>query len=144
MKRLMLIFLLVTPFCRAADDEAVPIHHLGNQLDDQPDQPIEPIRVRLVAPVNRSSSGLHHIPEDLGPRVSFLYLQDNLINHINPKEILEKYPRLRYIDLSGNPLSQESVDELRNRAQEAGRELEVIAKDMVPGGEVIKPAKKYW
>ncbi len=74
-----------------------------------------------------------------------LSLNNNYISSVNP-QILNQFPALLYLDLNQNPLNQKNVDELREAAQQANRNIEVIADDIgdqyAPPGAGIKPAKK--
>ncbi len=83
------------------------------------------------------------IPADLNlPELVNLYLQNNQIDEIDPQEfrlILQGLPNLMMLDLSGNAISQENVDALREVARATHPNLMIIAEDI--GGVVLKPAK---
>ncbi len=64
-----------------------------------------------------------------------LDLSNNDIQKINPQRLLEQFPKLLRINLSGNTnLDKRLIDELRERADKAGRDtLEIIAEDIRVG-----------
>ncbi len=63
-----------------------------------------------------------------------LNLSNNDIQHINPQRLLEQFPKLKTIDLSGNMnLDARLIDDLRDEAKKVGRNLEVIADDVAVG-----------
>ena len=166
MKRLifMFIYLLVTPLCKAADDEeALPVRHLVDQPAEQPEGQmagqldlhllggvIENIPPGLILParVDRSNQELFNIPDDLGlapnDAVVELNLNNNHIGYVDP-QIFARFPYLYVLNLNRNPLAQENVDELRAAAQQTGRNIWIIADDIgeeYQGAGGIKPAKR--
>ncbi len=166
---LMLIYLLViTPFCKAADvpdnkgKEEIENWESWNQaVADIPDwQQAEELllseRDILTIPENLDlpdiemldlrKNSIVAIPDNLKlPKLKYLYLSKNHIESFDAR-ILEKLPNLRILDLSKNSLTQENVDQLKNKANEIGRPGLMIIADKI--GEQhsysgsIKPAKK--
>ncbi len=86
------------------------------------------------------------IPDDLElHELRWLHLSNNNILVINPKRLLEQFPKLKRIDLSNNPqLYHENIQELRDRAREAGRgdSLTIIAENIRPEGDGIKGSEE--
>jgi len=75
------------------------------------------------------------------PKLQRLYLHENHIEYVDP-QILQQFPQLNYLNLNKNPLTQENVDKLREAAQQANRNIKIIADDIgekyLPEGHYIK------
>ena len=70
-----------------------------------------------------------------------LELRGNQISQINnANQILALFPALTHLNLNQNPLTDQEVNKLRDAAQEAGREITIIANDI--GDQYTPPAIK--
>ena len=128
MKRLMfmLIFLLVIPFCKAAD----PDESWNQAVANMPNwQQLENLDLR--------SKGITKIPVNLKlPNLMRLNLTGNDIKYVD-LEILEGLPNLRLLVLNKNPLTQENINNLKEKAKDVGLrdragclELSIIADEL--------------
>ncbi len=148
MKKLMFISLLVIPFCKAADPdqrwyEAVQnrpdwqqlgiLSLIGKELQAIPGNLIAPNLKELILDCNE----IQDIPDNLTlPNLEELYLANNHIYYVNP-QIFHQFPRLNYLHLNQNPLTPENVDDLKLAAQQANRNITIIADDI--GDEYLAP-----
>ncbi len=94
-----------------------------------------------------SNNEIAAIPTDLNlPQLEYLDLDENYIDRIEYQSILAQFPRLIYLNLNKNPLTQESIHMLREEAARIGRDIEIIADDIglkySNPAEQIKPAKR--
>ena len=174
MKKLMFIFLLVIPFCKAANPDqswhnavqhipnwqqqvelslnnsqivAIPdnfnppnlewLYLDNNQIVAIPDN-FNPPHLQILDLINNQ---IVAIPDNFNsPNLQRLYLDNNNIQEINPKRLLEQFPHLVYLNLSNNPLHPADIRRLRELAQEAGRNIDIIAENILPEGYGIKRA----
>jgi len=86
-----------------------------------------------------SNNNIGAIPDNFNsPDLQYLYLRNNQIEEINPKRLLEQFPNLIYLDLSDNPLHPDNIRDLREEADAADRNIEIIADNIRPEGQDIK------
>ncbi len=113
----------------------------NNQIQAIPDNLIAPNLRALILNFNL----IQDISDNLTlPNLEELFLDNNHIYYVNP-QIFNQFPRLRYLYLDQNPLTQENVNELRAAAQQADRRIHIIADDI--GDQYayagsMKPAKR--
>ncbi len=160
MKRLMLtlIYLLViTPFCRAADvpdDKGKGKEKIEEEIENLESwyQAVADIpNWQQAENLYLSGMGITNIPKNLNlPNLMRLDLSENHIEYIDP-EILEGLPNLRLLVLNKNPLTQENIKELEEKAEDVGLrdragclELSILARNLKesPYSGSIKPAKR--
>ncbi len=104
----------------------------NNQLIALPTNFNPPQLRRLYLDRNR----LGALPANFNPpQLEYLYLRGNQFDHIYP-EILDKFPNLKRLDLSNNPIYEggtDGVNALRAYAVEHYPNLEIIADNILPG-----------
>jgi len=126
----MLISLLIIPFCKAADPDQSwnqAVQHIPNW---QQEEVLRLYNNQIVA-----------IPDNFeAPNLQWLLLNKNQIDEINPERLLEQFPHLVYLNLSNNPLHPADIRRLRDLAQEAGRDIQITADNILPEGHGIKKA----
>ena len=157
----MFIFLLVIPFCKAADPDQSWYQAVQNVTASRPDlqqelyldlahKQIPAIPANLNLPqlqgLNLGNNQIYAIPANLAlPNLTMLLLHNNHIDYVDP-QIINQFPRLNYLHLNKNPLTQKNVDELRAAAQKANRVIQITANDIGDQysgpGIRIKPAKR--
>jgi len=151
MKNLMFIFLLVIPFCKAADPDQSwydAVQHIPNwqqqaelNLDDNQIGAIpDNFNLHNLRYLNLINNQIVAIPNNFNsPDLRTLSLSNNNIDQINPERLLEQFPQLVYLNLSNNPnLHLKNIEDLRDAAARAGRNIEIIANNIRPGGQDIK------
>ena len=128
MKRLMfmLIFLLVIPFCKAADpdeswyqavadipnwQEAQELNLTGKAIYSIP----EGLNLPYLRHLLLMNNYITDFPEDFTfPNLMTLFLGNNLIEELDPAKFTrERLPNLARLDVSINPISQENAAALR-------------------------------
>jgi len=88
-----------------------------------------------------SNNLIQAIPDDLElHELRRLDLSYNDIREVNPARLLEQFPRLEYINLSNNPVYQEYIQDLRDAAYAANRNIKIIADNIISKGSGIKKA----
>ena len=113
MKQLMFISLLVIPFCEAA----APLGSWNKALDESyPDVQGRPMLTKIDL-ANKGITDIPEWPEDLNfDKLKELILSGNRIGFINPY-ILEKLPKLKFLDVTGNTLLERNVTRLKEEAK---------------------------
>ena len=165
MKKFMFIFLLVIPFCKAADVNASWNRAFQSLPDWEREEPtvlrlqhqkIETIPGDLDLPnldiLNLCNNQIEAIPANLPPTLMNLILDHNEIkaipanlehfnlislslnfnhiDHVNPARLLQQFPNLLFLDLNGNPLTPNNVQQIRDAATAAGRTIKIKADDI--------------
>ncbi len=81
-------------------------------------------------------NSIEEIPASINiPQLEKLYLNRNNISKFDKddlKQLLTQFPKLKYLNLTGNPLGQLDMKGLRETARKAGRSIEIIAKNTDP------------
>ena len=174
MKKLMFIFVLVIPICKAADPDASwyqAVQHIPNwqqqnnlylgnsQIVAIPDN-FNPLNLQLLdlnnnqivaIPDNFNPPNLQQlylrnnhivaIPDNFNaPNLQTLVLNDNHIEKVDPKRLLEQFPNLVYLNLSNNRLHPADIMDLRDAFTAVGRNINIIADNILPEGHGIKKA----
>ncbi len=174
----MFIFLLVIPFCKAADPDQSWYDAVQNIPDWQQQQNLDLAHKQIQAiPANPNlpqlrglyltynqiqaipgnltlpnlqilhlyNNQIQAIPGNLTlPNLQTLYLSHNYLDYVDP-QIINQFPRLNFLNLNQNPLTQENVNELRAAAQQANRNIQIIADDIgdrYAYAGSMKPAKR--
>ena len=89
-----------------------------------------------------SNNQIQAIPNNLNLlNLRGLYLSNNRIDQFDPNRLLAQFPHLAYLELSDNPLDPQNIQDLRDAADKADRNIEIIANNINPPrpeGEYIK------
>ena len=144
MKKLIFIFVLVIPICKAADPYASwyqAVQHIpnwqqeyelflnNNNIGAIPDNFNPPKLLRL----DLSNNNIAAIPDKFNaPNLELLDLGNNNIQEVNPQRLLVQFPKLSYLDLSDNPLDPDNIQDLRDAVHAAGRNINIIANNINP------------
>ena len=123
MKKLMFIFLLVISFCKAADPDA----SWNQAVQNIPDW-------ATSTELNLAYNQIQAIPANLTLlNLEALNLAYNQIKKFDPKRLLEQFPKLDALNLSNNPqLDPRNIQDLIDAADEAGRNIEITADNILP------------
>ena len=164
MKRLMLIFLLVIPFCRAADPDESWNQAVASKPNWQQGEELwlagrgiktipENLKLPNLKTLFLNDNLIETIPKyfDL-PKLKSLLLGRNYISYVDPN-ILEKLPNLEFLALEYNPITQKNISELKSKADQLGMKLLISSHsideeypfyDRIPSAraERIKPVKR--
>ncbi len=126
MKKILFTFLLVIPFCKAAEVSKDSSWFNATQTIEGHD-----LNPMLMETLNLYNTRIESIPRNIqSSKLRWLYLNENNIHSIEPHQLLKQFPKLEELDLSENPISQDDVNNLITKAKETHPNLKIIANHL--------------